>query len=593
VTAMTSPNRCRRLVSGTMLTLPHPDPGIPDTRGPIRYLWWLVARQAWRCARGGLWGSMWMVGLMLPPLFISRAIDEGLRPGDMTSLLGWSMAIVAVGGLNAAVGVLRHRTMTFVRLDASCRTVAVVTRHAVRVGAALPNRVSTGEAVSVGTTDISQIAMVLTMVGPGVGAVIAYGVVGFLTFTISPLLAMVVLIGVPVVTFLVGPLLTRLQRTEAAYRGHQGILTAQAGDIVSGLRVLRGIGGETLFLDRYRGRSSTLRDEGYQVGRISSWIMALAGGIPVILLAAVTWLGARMVAQDIISVGELVAVYGYCLVLVVPVGFLIEAGHDLTRGRVAARRVINILNLRPDITDSTDPVPGPDAPADLTDPVSGLELTATELTAVAATDPADAQAIANRLGRFVDSEATLGNIKLRDMHLDEVRRRVQVCENEAHLFSGSLKDVLDPWRDATADQLSQCVHTASADDVVDGLPDGLESSVGTQARMLSGGQRQRVRLARALLPDPEVLILLEATSAVDSPTEAVIADRLRTHRLGRTTMVASTSPLLLDRADRVAFVDGGNVIATGTHAYLLVTQPAYRALVDRALDDESPTEVVA
>lgn len=534
-----------------------------------------------------------MVGLMLPPLFISRAIDEGLRPGDMTSLLGWSMAIVAVGGLNAAVGVLRHRTMTFVRLDASCRTVAVVTRHAVRVGAALPNRVSTGEAVSVGTTDISQIAMVLTMVGPGVGAVIAYGVVGFLTFTISPLLAMVVLIGVPVVTFLVGPLLTRLQRTEAAYRGHQGILTAQAGDIVSGLRVLRGIGGETLFLDRYRGRSSTLRDEGYQVGRISSWIMALAGGIPVILLAAVTWLGARMVAQDIISVGELVAVYGYCLVLVVPVGFLIEAGHDLTRGRVAARRVINILNLRPDITDSTDPVPGPDAPADLTDPVSGLELTATELTAVAATDPADAQAIANRLGRFVDSEATLGNIKLRDMHLDEVRRRVQVCENEAHLFSGSLKDVLDPWRDATADQLSQCVHTASADDVVDGLPDGLESSVGTQARMLSGGQRQRVRLARALLPDPEVLILLEATSAVDSPTEAVIADRLRTHRLGRTTMVASTSPLLLDRADRVAFVDGGNVIATGTHAYLLVTQPAYRALVDRALDDESPTEVVA
>ncbi|MFD0559459.1 ABC transporter ATP-binding protein [Stackebrandtia endophytica] len=577
-----------------MLTLPHPDPGTPDSRGPIRYLWWLVARQPWRCARGGLWGSLWMVGLMLPPLFISRAIDDGLRPGDTGTLLAWSAAIVAVGGVNAAVGVLRHRTMTFVRLDASCRTVAVVTRHAARLGAALPKRVSTGEAVSIGTTDISQIAMVLTMVGPGVGAVIAYAVVGFLTFAISPLLALVVLIGVPVVTFLVGPLLTRLQRSESAYREQQGRLTAQAGDIVSGLRVLRGIGGETLFLNRYRDRSRLLRDEGYRVGRISSWIMALAAGIPVILLATVTWLGAQMVAQDLISVGDLVAVYGYCLVLVVPVGFLIEAGHDLTRGRVAARRVIAILNLEPDITGPAAPAPAFTGPTDLTDPTSGLEIAAGKLTAVAATDPSHALAIADRLGRFVDSDATIGRTRLDAMPIEEVRRRIQVCDNDAHLFSGSLRDVLDPWHDATGDQLAHCVHTAAADDVVAGLPDGLASNVGTQARMLSGGQRQRVRLARALLPDPEVLILLEATSAVDSPTEAVIADRLRTHRQGRTTVVASTSPLMLDRADRVAFVDENGVIATGTHAYLLVTQPAYRSLVDRSLEDDEPvTEVTA
>ncbi|HIW60845.1 MAG TPA: ABC transporter ATP-binding protein/permease [Candidatus Stackebrandtia excrementipullorum] len=572
-----------------MLTTGRPDPGTPDTGSPLAYLWWLVKSQPLRCARGGLWGTLWMVGLMMPPLFISHAIDNGLRPGNVNTLIAWSAAIVALGAANAGIGLLRHRTMTFVRLDASCRTIAAVTRHTARVGAALPRRVSTGEAVNIGTTDITQIAMVLTMVGPGVGAVIAYIVVAALTLAISPLLALVVLIGVPAVVVAVGPLLTRLQRTEAAYRHQQGHLTARAGDIVSGLRILRGVGGESLFLDRYRSRSAAMIDEGYRVGRFTSWITSLSSGIPAVLVAAVTWLGARMVVTDQISIGDLVAVYGYCLVLVVPVSFLIESGYDLTRGRVAAARVIDILNVPADVTDHHSSL-GPPHLGDLTDPASGLTVTAGSFTAIAATDPADATTIADRLARFTDSTATLGKVRLTDMAISDIRRRIHILDNDAYLFSGALRDMTDPWNGNDTDHLASCIHAAVADDIVEGLPDGLDTPIATQARTLSGGQRQRIRLARALMADPETLILIDATSAVDSPTEAVIADRLRAHRAHKTTIVVTTSPALLDLADEVAFITDGHVTAVGSHHNLLHTQPAYHRLVDRSLGENGTRE---
>ena len=140
-----------------------------------------------------------------------------------------------------------------------------------------------------------------------------------------------------------------------------------------------------------------------------------------------------------------------------------------------------------------------------------------------------------------------------------------------------------------SDAIAAAVHTASAEDVIDALPDGLDSPVGNQVRTLSGGQRQRLRLARAVLTDADVLILIEPTSAVDSHTESVIAHRLRTAREGRTTIVVSTSPLFLDLADLVAHVHDGTA-TTGDHETLLRTDPAYHALVDRRTGDDQPAE---
>lgn len=564
--------------------VPYADLGEPDTRGPGRYLWWLVVRQTPRVLLGALWGSTWMVGLMLPPYLISKAIDEGLRPSNMHALTLWSVAILGAGVLSATLGILRHRAMTLLRTETAYRTVQLVIRHATRLGAALPRSVSAGEVVSIGAADAAVIGQTMTITGPGVGAVIAYLAVAVALFHISALLAAVVLLGVPLLAVLVGPLLSRLHRAEGTYREHQGALTACAGDIVAGLRVLCGIGGKSFFADRYRTRSLALRDEGYRVGAVTSWIQALAVGLPGLFLAVVTWLAARMAASGDLTIGQMVAVYGYVAALVVPVSFFIEGGYDLSRGLVAARRVIAVLDLTPQSDVVGGGHAGPACGADFRDPDSGLLVPGGRMLAIASARAGDALAVVDRLGRYAPTATTWGDQALAEMPLAEVRRRILVADHDAHLFAGPVRRVLGDPEEPDDGRLTEVLHQAAASDIVAGLPAGLDSFIEAQARNVSGGQRQRLRLARALLAVPEVLVLVEPTSAVDAHTEATIAARLRQARQGRTTVVVSTSPLMLDRADEVAYLVDGRVVGVGTHAELLAAEPMYRRLVYRGSD---------
>jgi len=566
------------------LKVPYPDPGVPDARGPLRYLWWLVKRQRSRVLLGATLATTWMVLLMLPPYVMARAIDDGLRARDLATLALWLVVLAVTGAANTAIGIFRHRTMTFIRNDAGYRTVQVVVRHAVGVGAELPRRVTSGEVVSIGAADLDRISRTMTSTGPGVGAIVTYAVVAVLLVSISPLLATVVLVGVPLLVVSIGPLLNRLRSTETTYREHQGTLTSRAGDIVAGLRVLCGIGGKDMFAERYRRGSQHLRVEGYRVGAVASWIEGVGVGMPSLFLAAVTWLAARMTAAGEITVGEMVAVYGYVAVLTTPVYFLIEAAQDISRGIVAARRVTNVLNLRPAVTDRST-VLAPSRPAELHDPDTGLTVRPGELLAVAAAVPAAATHLVDRLGRYTDSTVTWGGAPLSDVPLAEVRARILVADNDAYLFAGTLREAVSTRDHADAD-VRAAIHVAMAEDVVAALPAGIDSFLEAQGRSVSGGQRQRLRLVRALLADPEVLLLVEPTSAVDAHTESVIATRLAEARRGRTTVLVGTSPLLLDRADRVAYLVGGQVVATGSHADLLATQPGYRALAFRGSEEE-------
>ncbi|MFD0058967.1 ABC transporter ATP-binding protein [Streptomyces sp. NPDC127168] len=583
------------------------DPGTPDRRGGWRYLAWLVARQWPRCLAGAVLASTWMVLLAATPYLMARAVDHGLEPGDTGALAGWTGALVGVGAVNAWLGMLRHRTMTLVRLDANFRTVKVVVGHATRLGAALRGQVGTGEVVTIGVGDVQTISTSLTAVGPGVGAVVAYAAVGGLMLSVSTRLALVVLIGVPVLGVLLGPLMGRLQGRETDYRDGQAVLTARIGDLAGGLRVLNGLGGKGLVADAFRRDSERLRERGYRVGAVTSWIQALGVGLPVLFLALVTWLGARQAAQGHISVGELVSVYGYVVALGWPVAFLIEMGHQLSRGVVAARRVVAFLRLEPEPDTGTRDAPA--EPSVLYDPASGVRVLPGRLTALAGSRPTDAAEVIDRLGRYTPSDATWGDVPLSGIPLPRIRDRILVAEAEADLFAGPLRDVVGdqdtpPLRGAgncatshdapapagrhtgavSAAHLTQAIHTAAAEDIIRTLPDGLDSQVAAQAGDLSGGQRQRIRLTRALLTAPEVLLAVEPTSALDAHTEATVAARLRDARAGRTTVVASTSPLMLDRADTVVFLVDGKVAATGAHRDLLDTEPGYRALVAR--DDE-------
>ena len=557
-----------------------------DVRGPLPYLWWLVRRQKLRITAGAVLGSLWMVGLTLPPYLLSQAVDRGLRRHDLTALAGWVAVLFVVGALNAVLAILRHRTMTKIRLDGGFRTVRAVIAHATRLGAALPRRIGAGEIVTIGINDVWVLAQALTVTGPGLGAVVAYVVVAVLLLEISPLLAVVVLAGVPVLAVVVGPMLSRLQRAGTRYRDHQGALADRLLDIVGGLRILNGLGGKEVHARRYRRDSRRVAEEGYRVGAVTSWIQALGVGLPALFLAVVIWLAARMAALGQITVGELVAVWGYAAVLVVPVAFFIEGGFDISRALVAGARVVDFLRLPVEAVPAGQ---GPAGGAVLRDPESGVVVVPGRLTVLAGARPADAAAVLDRLGRYGPTTATWGGLRLESL---AVRDRILVADTEAYLFTGTLGEVVAGGLPVDESAVVRALTAAGAGDVVAGLGGGTASTVDTQGCNFSGGQRQLIRLARALYADPEVLLAVEPTSAVDANTEATIARRLPRARAGRTTVVATTSPALLDRADVVHYLVGGRLAATGRHRALLDSEPGYRALVTRAVGEAAVPEAV-
>lgn len=368
-----------------------------------------------------------------------------------------------------------------------------------------------------------------------------------------------------------------LHRRQQMQRERQAELATRASDIVAGLRVLRGIGGEDLFAARYRTGSRSVMRAGIGVGAIDSMLAGAEILLPGLLVALVVWFGARRAIGGAITPGQLVACYGYAVFLTGPVRTLTEATDKITKAHVAARRVIRLLQEEPEIVDPGKAL-AVQAAAVLADHESGLIAAPGRFTAVAAA-PSDAEAITDRLGRFTDGVVTYGGVRLSDLPLDSVRRTVVVSGNSDRLFAERLRDELGSWRGVADTALAEAVYTASANDIVDAA--GLDTLIADAGREFSGGQQQRLKLARAIAADPPVLVLVEPTSAVDAHTEAVIAARLRRARAGKTTVVASTSPLVLAQADHVVFVSNGRVVAEGSHADLLAHHPGYAATVAR------------
>jgi ABC-type multidrug transport system fused ATPase/permease subunit len=296
----------------------------------------------------------------------------------------------------------------------------------------------------------------------------------------------------------------------------------------------------------------------------------------------VTWLGARLALEGKISAGELVAFYGYAAFLVIPLRVAAEAVDKITRALVGAQRMLAILRIDPLVTEPESAAEPPPEGVPLLDERSGLVVEPGLLTCVLTRSSDEGARVADRLGRFAeDGRVSLGQTPIDALSIEAIRRRVVVSETDPLLFSGPLRDELDPWGRASEEQLLEGIAVANAEDVLDAVPDGLDGHMEERGRSLSGGQRQRLVLARALLSDAEILVLVEPTSAVDAHTEARIARRLRDARRGRTTVVFTASPLVLDQADRVVFLDGGRVAATGTHRELERTSASYRYAVTR------------
>lgn len=563
-----------------MRHLPLDHPGTADHRSPMRFLWWLVMGQWQTMALGMAFGITWMVAQAVMPAVIGRAIDDGVAAKDTSALLTWAGVMLGIGLVQAAAGIMRHRFAVTNWLTAAYRTVQLVARQSVNLGATLPKKVATGEVVAIGTNDLSHLGNAMDVTARAAGAVVSFLVVAVILLRTSVTLGLLVLVGVPLLLLAVGPLLKPLQRRNLAQRDMMGDLSNLATDIVSGLRVLRGIGGERVFHDRYVRESQKVRRAGVEVGRLQSVLDALQIFLPGVFVVVVVWVGARFAVQGQISAGELVAFYGYAAFLMIPLRTATEFANKWIRAFVAARRVIRVLALEPEVSATAGSYVEPPAGAELLDVTSGLRVPTGQITAVVSDPPEDSAVLADRLGRYAEGEVLWGGVPLEGLDREVVRRRIVVSDTASTLFSGRLESQLD-IRGRGPQQVAAALHTASAEDVLEALPDGMETLVTERGRSFSGGQRQRLVLARALAADPEILVLVEPTSAVDAHTEARVAERLHRHRAGRTTVVTTSSPLLLDRVDNVAFLRDGAVVAWGPHRELLGDVPEYRFAVTR------------
>lgn len=574
--------------------LPYPDPGVPDARSGPRFLWWLFRNQLGGQLKSLSWGLLHFMSVSALPFCVGLAVQAVVdRSGTRLALAGGLLALCCAG--NAIGDTFLHRTAITNWITAAARVQQLLARKASTLGSALTRRVSAGEVVAVSTGDIEKIGWFVEAVSRFTAAALTIVLVCVGLLVYQPALGVVVAVGLPILAVAVLPLLPRATRRADFQREKAGRATDLASDTVAGLRVLRGIGGEELFLDRYRRASQEVRHAAVRSARMWSLISAIQVLLPGLLLIAVVWHGVGLAREGRITVGELVAVYSSVMILTYPLRHFEEIAMAYSFSRPSARRAARVLSLER-VTSEEGSLAG-DLPAgDLYDPATGLLAPTGRLTAVVCGDPDAAGRLAERLGGHPAEEGTsvlLGGVPLDELPLDTARTAVLVQDKDPVLMSGSLRELLDVPASGDVDP-GEALAAAQCEDVLAALVQGslgaedpMDARITERGRSLSGGQRQRLALARSLVTDPEVLVLDEPTSAVDSHTEARIAEGVRDLRSGRTTVVFTSSPLLLDRADRVVLVHEGEVVAVGVHRELVHTDPRYRAVVTRETEDET------
>ncbi|MFJ3864828.1 ABC transporter transmembrane domain-containing protein [Streptomyces nigra] len=574
--------------------LPYPDPGAPDARSGPRFLWWLFKNQLDGQLKALAWGMLHFLSVSALPFCVGVAIQAVVdRSGGRLALAGGLLALCCAG--SALGDTFLHRAAVTNWITAAARVQQVLARKAAHLGSALTRRVAAGEVVAVSTGDVEKIGWFVEALSRFTAAAVTIVLVCVGLVVYQPALGVIVAVGLPVLALAVLPLLPRATRRADVQREKAGRATELASDTVAGLRVLRGIGGEELFLDRYRAASQEVRHAAVRSARMWSLISAIQVLLPGLLLITVVWYGVRLTGQGRVDVGELVAVYSSVMILTYPLRHFEEIAMAYSFSRPSARRAARVLSLER-ATDTGGTLTGGELPSgDLYDPATGLLAPAGRFTAVVCGDPDAAGRLAERLGGHPSEKSEsvlLGGVPLDEVPLGIARTAVLVQDKDPVLLSGTLRELLDvPKSGAVAPE--PALAAAQCEDVLAALVQGsvdaadpMDARITERGRSLSGGQRQRLALARSLVTDPEVLVLDEPTSAVDSHTEARIAQGVRDLRAGRTTVVFTSSPLLLDRADRVVLVHEGEVVAVGVHRDLLHSEPRYRAVVTREPDDD-------
>ena len=634
------PEPFSRSIPATPITLSmSPDAPLPQppSIGAGALLRWLLRRATVPVALATLAACTSNIIQATVPAFLGQALDAGIENGLNARVWGIG-ALLLVLFVVYAVG---DTMLSYFGVAAWMRTAFDVDRLAGRqvsaTGADLSRQVSTGEVATIIASDAEYLGNLIEYLPALLGAAASFIVVAVLMLRTSVSLGLVVILGMPLVAAIVTLVIRPLQKRQAVQREAQSAVTTITTDTVAGLRILRGIGGEDVFARRYREASQELRRRGVEVASSQATLMTLQVLLPGLFAAIVVWIAARMAVSGSLTPGGLITFYGYTAYLSWPLWVFTNSVQDYTRAIVGARRLSRLLEVTPAAGSlmerlDLDPAAARPVSGNLVDTGSGLRLEEGRMTALVCPDPEVSAKLATRLGRFTDSgpTVTLAGRPLATMPLGQVRASIVVSGATAQLFTGTLREALDvrggpdpqpagvtdlvraeaerttgadvdqqvraQEREAPGDdRLLEAIEIADAGDVLTSLSEGLAGMITEKGRSLSGGQRQRVALARALLTEAPALVLIEPTSALDSHTEARVAAQVHRARAGRTTVVVTASPLVLEACDEVVFLDSsGAELLRSTHRELMAmarsgdAQAAdYRAVVSRALGEDT------
>jgi ATP-binding cassette subfamily B protein len=543
-------------------------------------------------------GLLWQVGAVAAPLMVKNAIDHGVLTRNRSTLLIWLGALLAVGLLEMSAGAVRHLYAIRNRARSDARVRDAIFAHALRLDASYHDRVGPGELMSRASSDSEQVARMMDSIGHTIGYVLTVFAVAIVLLVIDWRLALIVLIPLPLISLAgwaySGRYHARTERLQASW----GEAATLVEETIAGIRVVKGIGAGRPLAGDFRARSSRIVDRALDIARLDAVFMPTLEFLPMLGLLAVLWLGGRRVINGELSLGSFVAFNAYVAMLVWPLRVLGQRVTTLQKAVGASARISEVLEAEPKLREPRHPIK-------LDEPVRGdvrlagvrfghegdrpvldgldLHLAPGESLALVGPTGSGKSTIAGLLARLYDPDegaVLLDGHNVRDLALGDVRKAVALVFEETFLFTDTVKENIRFARpNADDDAVARAAELAGAAEFVADLPDGYETVLGERGFSLSGGQRQRIAIARAILADPAVLVLDDATSAVDATKEHEIRAALTTVMERRTTLVIAHRPATIALADRVAVLDGGRIVEEGEHGELLRSSPRYRALL--------------
>ena len=472
------------------------------------------------------------------------------------------------------------------------------------------DEIRTGQVVSRSITDLQLVQGLLAMVPLSAGAILQFVLALVVMAYLSPLLTVVAVLIVPAVSIVVYRIRPTLFAATWSAQQRAADLAQHVEETVTGVRVVKGFGQEARAVDRIEALGRTLFAERMRSAKINSRFAPSMATIPQLGLVGVIALGGYLALQGHITIGTFLAFATYVATLSAVTRTVSSVVIMAQLSRAAVERVYEVVDTEPSEPEPAQPLALPDGPLGVhirevtfgfeseRDVLTDLSLTISpgETVAVVGHAGSGKTALALLLPRFyrpsagqiaLTSDGTA--IDIDDLDSASLREAVSLVFDEPFLFSDTIAANIALGRpDATSEDIERAARLAQASTFIDALPEGYDSLVGERGLTLSGGQRQRIALARALLVKPRILILDDATSAVDAETEAAIFDALRGIRT-RATLVLAHRRSTLTLADRVAVLDNGRIIDTGTVDELDRRCPLFRALLAGG-DDEPGAE---